>query len=97
MGQGYPARQYYPGMVAVSAVSGKGRINMKLRFQIADVNFHLNSAGFRCYITESKAKKYKDTVCIGRTHSVHAEPVTFGLKMALMFEETKRNLMRFPE
>ncbi|MDD5238335.1 MAG: lyase family protein, partial [Candidatus Omnitrophica bacterium] len=41
------------------------------------------------------AKKYKDMVCIGRTHGVHAEPITFGLKLALWFEETKRNLERF--
>jgi adenylosuccinate lyase len=42
----------------------------------------------------AKAKKYKDTVCIGRTHGVHAEPITFGLKLALWYEETKRNLER---
>jgi len=41
-----------------------------------------------------KAKRYKDMVCIGRTHGVHAEPTTFGLKMALWFDETGRNLER---
>lgn len=41
-----------------------------------------------------KARQYKHTVCIGRTHGVHAEPVTFGLKLALWYEETKRNLSR---
>jgi len=41
-----------------------------------------------------KAKRYKDMVCIGRTHGVHAEPITFGLKIALWYEETKRNLSR---
>lgn len=41
-----------------------------------------------------KALKYKDMVCIGRTHGVHAEPITFGLKLALWFDETKRNKMR---
>ncbi len=40
------------------------------------------------------ARKYKDTVCIGRTHGVHAEPMTFGLKMALWFDETRRNIQR---
>jgi len=39
-----------------------------------------------------KARKYKDTACIGRTHGVHAEPTTFGLKLALWYDETKRNL-----
>ncbi len=42
----------------------------------------------------AKAKRYKDTVCIGRTHGVHAEPITFGLKLALWYDETKRNLER---
>ena len=41
-----------------------------------------------------KAKKYKDMVCIGRTHGVHAEPTTFGLKLALWYDETRRNLER---
>ncbi|MDD5107890.1 MAG: adenylosuccinate lyase [Candidatus Omnitrophica bacterium] len=41
-----------------------------------------------------KARNYKDTACVGRTHGVHAEPTTFGLKLALWFDETKRNLAR---
>jgi adenylosuccinate lyase len=43
------------------------------------------------------AKKYKDTVCIGRTHGVHAEPMTFGLKLALWFDETNRNIRRMQQ
>lgn len=38
----------------------------------------------------AKAKKYKYTPMIGRSHGIHAEPTTFGLKMALMFEEFRR-------
>ena len=45
-------------------------------------------------VLSRKAKKYKDTVCIGRTHGVHAEPTTFGLKLALWYDESKRNLVR---
>jgi adenylosuccinate lyase len=41
-----------------------------------------------------QAKRYKDTVCIGRTHGAHAEPTTFGLKLALWYDETRRNLNR---
>jgi len=40
------------------------------------------------------AYRYKDTIMIGRSHGVHAEPITFGLKMALWYEEIKRNLER---
>lgn len=42
-----------------------------------------------------KAKEHKMTVMMGRTHGVHAEPTTFGLKLALWHEEMKRNLERF--
>lgn len=46
-------------------------------------------------ILENKAKEHKLTVMMGRTHGVHAEPTTFGLKLALWTEEMKRNLERF--
>lgn len=42
----------------------------------------------------TQAQKYKNTVMIGRTHGIHAEPMTFGLKLALWFKETQRNLVR---
>ena len=45
-------------------------------------------------ILRSKARRYKKTLMMGRTHSVHAEPITFGLKMALYYNEMKRNLKR---
>lgn len=41
------------------------------------------------------AKKYKNTVMMGRTHGVHAEPTTFGLVMARYYEAAKRNIERF--
>ena len=40
------------------------------------------------------ALKHKDTLCVGRTHGIHAEPMTFGLKAALWFVEAGRNLER---
>ncbi len=46
-------------------------------------------------ILKEKAVAYKNTPMMGRTHGVHAEPTTFGLKMALWHEEMKRNLERF--
>lgn len=45
-------------------------------------------------ILKGKAKRHKKTLMIGRTHSVHAEPMTFGLKMALYYDEMGRNLAR---
>ncbi len=41
-----------------------------------------------------RALEHKDTVCIGRSHGIHAEPVTFGLKMASFYAEMQRNRVR---
>lgn len=48
-------------------------------------------------ILKEKAQEHKHTVMMGRTHGVHAEPTTFGLKLALWYEEMKRNLERFKQ
>jgi adenylosuccinate lyase len=45
-------------------------------------------------VLRKQAYKYKDTPMMGRSHGVHAEPITFGLKFALWFEDMKRNLER---
>lgn len=45
-------------------------------------------------ILARRAKEFKFTLQIGRTHGIHAEPVTFGLKFALWFDETRRNIER---
>ncbi|HTZ17465.1 MAG TPA: adenylosuccinate lyase [Dissulfurispiraceae bacterium] len=45
-------------------------------------------------IFKSQAFKYKDVPCMGRSHGVHAEPMTFGLKFALWYEDSKRCLAR---
>jgi len=45
-------------------------------------------------VLKNKALKYKKTVCIGRSHGIHAEPTTFGLKLAGFYEEFKRNKIR---
>ncbi|WEG73892.1 adenylosuccinate lyase [Vagococcus intermedius] len=46
-------------------------------------------------IIGQKAKEHKNTVMMGRTHGVHAEPTTFGLKLALWYSEMTRNIERF--
>jgi adenylosuccinate lyase len=45
-------------------------------------------------VLKKQAKKYKLTPCIGRSHGMHAEPITFGLKLASFYEEFKRNKKR---
>ncbi|MDA0986735.1 MAG: adenylosuccinate lyase [Bacteroidetes bacterium] len=45
-------------------------------------------------ILARRAKEFKNTIMIGRSHGIHAEPTTFGLKLALWYEEIKRNILR---
>jgi adenylosuccinate lyase len=45
-------------------------------------------------VLKNKSLKYKKTICIGRSHGIHAEPLTFGLKLASFYEEFKRNKKR---
>ena len=45
-------------------------------------------------VLKTRAYEFKDTLMIGRTHGIHAEPITFGLKLALWYEEMKRNKKR---
>ena len=45
-------------------------------------------------VLKRQAKKHKFTPCIGRSHGIHAEPITFGLKLASFYEEFKRNKKR---
>ena len=46
-------------------------------------------------VLKSRAFEFKDAVQIGRTHGIHAEPITFGLKLALWYDELQRDLSRF--
>jgi adenylosuccinate lyase len=54
---------------------------------LADVDMVLESIKVRAF-------EHKDTVCIGRSHGIHAEPVTFGLKLASWYAEMQRNRQR---
>ena len=48
-------------------------------------------------LLKKQALRYKKTVCIGRTHGIHAEPVTFGFKILVWYEEFRRHLRRLDE
>lgn len=54
---------------------------------IDDVNMLLS-------VLKGKAIEYRNTLMIGRSHGIHAEPITFGLKMTLWYQEMERNLTR---
>ena len=44
-----------------------------------------------------KAREYRHTLCMGRSHGIHAEPSSFGLKFALWYDETQRNIKRLED
>ncbi len=48
-------------------------------------------------VLKKQSKKYKFTPCMGRSHGIHAEPITFGLKLASFYEEFKRNRKRLKD
>jgi adenylosuccinate lyase len=48
-------------------------------------------------VLKRRAHEFKVTVIVGRTHGIHAEPTTFGLKLALLYDEVKRQQGRFKE
>ena len=48
-------------------------------------------------VLKRQANKYKFTPCMGRSHGIHAEPITFGLKLASFYQEFKRNRKRLAD
>ncbi len=58
-----------------------GELLLKRLYQIKDV-------------LKKKAIEHKSTICVGRSHGIHAEPTTMGLKFALWYEEIKRDIIR---
>jgi adenylosuccinate lyase len=55
----------------------------------------LESGRALCESLKRRAFEFRDTLQVGRTHGIHAEPVTFGLKFAHWFDEMRRNITRF--
>lgn len=54
----------------------------------------LNDLNKLSEVLKRRAIEFKQTVCIGRSHGIHAEPTTFGLKLALWYDECRRNKKR---
>jgi len=54
----------------------------------------LQSMSTLCEVLKKRAMEYRETICIGRSHGVHAEPTSFGLKFALWYDEMCRNIDR---
>ena len=86
---GINARYLHQGMTSSDVLDTTFNIQLVQsgNILIKDINKILS-------ILKRQAKKYKFTPCIGRSHGIHAEPITFGLKLASFYEEFKRNKRR---
>ena len=86
---GIKARYLHLGMTSSDILDTSFNIQLKQSGEIL-----LKDLDKILSILKKKAKKYKFTPCIGRSHGIHAEPITFGLKLASFYEEFKRNKKR---
>ena len=86
---GKQARYLHKGMTSSDILDTCFNLQLKQSGQIImkDIDLLLNSI-------KSQAKKYKYTLCIGRSHGIHAEPITFGFKMLTFYQEFLRNKLR---
>ena len=84
------SRWFHYGMTSNDVVDTAQALMVKQASALIDT-----AAAKLCEILKRRAFEFKDTVQIGRTHGIHAEPYTFGLKLALWYDELQRNLKRF--
>ena len=86
---GINARYLHQGMTSSDVLDTAFNIQL-----VQSGNILLKDINTILSILKRQAKKYKFTPCIGRSHGIHAEPITFGLKLASFYEEFKRNKKR---
>ena len=86
---GPSARYLHWGMTSSDMLDTAMAVRMKQAMEliIEDVRRLLQ-------VIERRAFEHKETVMIGRSHGIHAEPITFGLKLAIWYDEMRRNLAR---
>ena len=86
---GIQARYLHQGMTSWDVLDTSFNIQL-----IQSGNILLKDIDKILSILKKQAKKYKFTPCTGRSHGIHAEPLTFGLKLASFYEEFKRSKRR---
>ena len=89
---GPEAKYLHQGMTSSDVLDTCFNLQLKQagKFLLQDVDKLLKTL-------KSKSKKYKNTITIGRSHGIHAEPITFGLKLATYYAEFKRNKKRLEQ
>jgi adenylosuccinate lyase len=86
---GEDSRFLHVGMTSSDVLDTSFAVQMRQALTL-----HIREAQRVFEVLKERAFEHKDTVMIGRTHGIHAEPVTFGLKMALWADEMRRNIAR---
>jgi len=86
---GEPSRYIHLGMTSSDILDTCNAVQLKQAGAIL-----LDNLSKLKDVLAKRAKEFKYTICIGRSHGIHAEPTTFGLKLALWYEECKRNIER---
>lgn len=86
---GAESRYIHLGMTSSDVLDTALAIQMKQAGELLLKDFHLLAA-----ILAGRAKEFKYTIMAGRTHGVHAEPTTLGLKFALWYDQTRRDIER---
>ena len=86
---GEEARHIHYGMTSSDILDTSLSLQMKSAGEIL-----LSKLNELKSVLKKRALEFKYTVCVGRSHGIHAEPTTMGLKFALWFEECKRNIAR---
>ncbi len=84
------ARWFHYGLTSNDVVDTSQALLIQQASAIIAVDLEKLSA-----VLERRAWEFKDTPMIGRTHGIHAEPITFGFKLANWYSETQRNIARF--
>ena len=86
---GPEARFIHLGMTSSDVLDTALAVQMKQSGELL-----LNDLQMLAQVLARRAKEFKKTIMVGRTHGIHAEPTTFGLKLALWYDETRRNIDR---
>lgn len=89
---GEPARWLHFGLTSSDVLDTATALKLKQSGELILTELHRLAE-----ILKLKAREHRNTLCMGRTHGIHAEPTSFGLKFALWHDETKRNIQRLQD
>lgn len=89
---GDSSRWIHFGMTSSDVLDTATALQMKQAGQLILIEMKKLSSNL-----EKRAQEFKTTLCIGRSHGIHAEPTGFGLKFALWYDEMQRNFKRMQD